>query len=169
MKILHIFDAQNYDNAWNCFKREAVRAIIFKDNKIVLVKCGKDGYYKFPGGGIESNETHNETLVRETLEETGLNIIPQSIQSFGTLIEKRRSIYSNNEIFEQYSYYYFAEIEAESTKCCLDVYEAELDYHLEFTDLEIAWKANIDLGNNYESAFLLREAYIMELLINNFI
>ena len=166
MQILHIFDAQNYDNAWRCFKRDAVRAIIFKDDKIALVKCGKEGYYKFPGGGVETSETHTETLCRETLEETGLHIIPQSIKSFGALIEKRRSIYGDNEIFEQKSYYYYAEIEAESGQCCLDSYEAELDYHLEFTDLETARKTNIDLVKNYEGAFLLREAYIMELLIN---
>ncbi len=167
MHILHIFDAQNYDISWNCFRREAVRAIIFKNNKIALVKSAKEGYYKFPGGGIEPNETHIEALVRETCEETGLLIIPQTVRQLGSIIEKRRSIYDNNEIFEQHSYYYFADIGAESTQGCLDMYEAELGYHLEFIDLETAWKTNIELGNNYESAFLQREAYIIKLLIDH--
>jgi 8-oxo-dGTP pyrophosphatase MutT (NUDIX family) len=166
MRVLHIFDGQNYDGAWNVHKRKAVRAIIFRDGKIALVKCGKEGYYKFPGGGIESGETHMQALVRETLEETGLKIIPQSVREFGALIEKRRSMYGEEEIFEQHSYYYIACAEDGNAECCLDAYEAELDYALEFTDLHTAWKANTELGNHYESAFLAREAYIMDLLLN---
>ena len=166
MQILRIFDAQNYDGSWKRVKREAVRAIIFRGGLIALVKCGKEGYYKFPGGGIEPNETHAQALIRETLEETGLKIIPQSIRGFGTLIEKRRSIYGECEIFEQHSHYYFADVEAESAVCRPDVYEAELEYHLEVVDLETAWKADTDLGSSYESAFLLREAFILELLMN---
>jgi 8-oxo-dGTP diphosphatase len=168
MQILHIFDTQNYDNTWNCFKREAVRAIILKDNKIALVKSEKEGFYKFPGGGIEGLETHTETIVRETLEETGLHIIPQSIKEFGTIIEKRKSIYGDNEIFMQYSHYYFAEIGEESSQHSLDAYEEELGYHLELADLKEAWTTNINLAKNYNSEFLYREAYIMELLMNNF-
>ena len=166
MQILRIFDAQNYDISWKRVKREAVRAIIFKGDQIALVKCGKEGYYKFPGGGMEPNETHAQALVRETLEETGLKIVPQSIRGFGTLIEKRRSIYGECEIFEQHSHYYFADVEAESAVCRPDAYEAELEYHLEYAGLETAWKADVALGNNYESAFLVREAFILELLMH---
>jgi 8-oxo-dGTP pyrophosphatase MutT (NUDIX family) len=164
MRLLHIFDAQNYDDSWDYHKREAVRAIIFKNGKIALVKCGKEGYYKFPGGGIEPGETHIQTLARETLEETGLQIIPQSVREFGALIEKRKSIHGGPEIFEQHSYYYFADVEDGNASCSLDAYEAELDYYLEFTDLNTAWEANTKLCGNFEKAFLVREAYIMELL-----
>ncbi len=164
MRLLHTFDAQNYDDSWGLYKREAVRAIIFKDNKIALVKSGLEGYYKFPGGGIEPGETHMQALARETLEETGLRIIPQSVREFGALIEKRKSIHGTPEIFEQHSYYYLADVEDGNAQCCLDAYEAELNYSLEFTDLADALKANTELCGNYESAFLIREAYIMELL-----
>ncbi len=165
MKILRVFDNNNYKASWNCFKREAVRAIIIKDNKLALVKCEKEGYYKFPGGGIEAGESHMEALIRETLEETGLHIVPESIHGFGTLLEKRRSIYGNKEIFEQYSHYYFADVSEEMEQLSLDEYEMELGYYLEFTDIETARQTNILLDNNYESDFLLREAYIMELLL----
>lgn len=165
MKLLHIFDAGNYDSSWKCFKREAARAIILKDNKLALVRCGKEGYYKFPGGGIEAGETHMDALIRETLEETGLHIIPESISSLGTLIEKRRGMYGNEEIFEQYSHYYFADIYAETEQPSLIGYEKDLEYHLEYTDIETARKTNILLSRNYESEFLAREAYIMEILL----
>ena len=49
-------------------------AIIIKGNKILLIHRKKEGreYWVFPGGGIEDNETGEETIVREIKEETGL-------------------------------------------------------------------------------------------------
>ena len=52
---------------------EVVAAAIIEDNK-VFVCCrpkGKylSGYYEFPGGKIEENETHYEALKREIKEE----------------------------------------------------------------------------------------------------
>lgn len=49
-------------------------AIIIKDNKILLIHRKKEGkeYWVFPGGGVEEGETHEETILREVREETGL-------------------------------------------------------------------------------------------------
>lgn len=62
--------------------RETARGIVFKDGGIVLIhrikqKEGKiKEYYVFPGGGIEEGETHNEAVIREVLEETGITVKP---------------------------------------------------------------------------------------------
>ena len=80
MKVIAVFDDKDYDENWSRFTRRAVRAVIIKNNRIALVKCEKEGYYKFPGGGIKNGESHLETLIRETSEETGLQIIPDSIK-----------------------------------------------------------------------------------------
>ena len=54
-------------------KIEVVAAVIIKDNKVFCCRRpdGKDlaGYFEFPGGKIESNETHKEALTREIKEE----------------------------------------------------------------------------------------------------
>jgi 8-oxo-dGTP pyrophosphatase MutT (NUDIX family) len=50
--------------------REAIRAIILQKNTILLVHSNK-GDYKFPGGGVEGQESHSECLIREVAEETG--------------------------------------------------------------------------------------------------
>ena len=113
MKILRVFDDRNYDDRFSVFTREAVRAIILKDGLIALVRSDREGYYKFPGGGIEKGETHLQTLTRETFEETGLRVDPASVKEFGTVIERRRSIFGEKEIFEQRSYYYYADTEGE--------------------------------------------------------
>ena len=63
--------------------REAARGIVFKDGGIILIhrikeKEGKKKeYYVFPGGGIEGEETHNEAVIREVLEETGIIVKPK--------------------------------------------------------------------------------------------
>jgi len=55
---------------------ERVRAIITKDNKIILIKRVKpnETYWVFPGGGIEKGETKKQALIREIKEELGLDI-----------------------------------------------------------------------------------------------
>ncbi|MBQ3161735.1 MAG: NUDIX domain-containing protein [Oscillospiraceae bacterium] len=166
MRLLYEFDYNDYDKCIRSYERNAVRAIICKGNDIAMVKSDKEGYYKFPGGGIEKNESHIEALIRETLEETGLSIIPESIREYGFTCEKRKSTYDFDEIFIQNSYYYFAEVNDSISELSLDEYEKVLGYHLEFVPPAIAYEANKEIGKNYYSSFILREAKVLELLIN---
>lgn len=59
-------------------RRIAVRGIIFKDGKILAqkLKPGLDGtekdYWCTPGGGLETNESLTDGLIREIIEETGI-------------------------------------------------------------------------------------------------
>lgn len=53
-------------------------AIIFKENKVLLTRRAPGeklaGYWEFPGGKQENNETIQECLVRELKEELNLNV-----------------------------------------------------------------------------------------------
>ncbi len=165
MKLLKDFDSKNYCETWKKYSRNAVRAIIIRNGKIALVKSLKEGFYKFPGGGMEDGETHTDTLIREVLEETGLKIIPQTIREFGMIREIRKSLFRSDEIFEQNSYYYFAEAEDFVCETNLTEKEKELGYVLEWTDIKTAFDIDMEIGSRAETAFLLREAYILELLL----
>jgi ADP-ribose pyrophosphatase YjhB (NUDIX family) len=44
--------------------REAVRAVVMEDDKILLVRSNL-GDYKFPGGGVEADESHEQALSRK--------------------------------------------------------------------------------------------------------
>jgi 8-oxo-dGTP pyrophosphatase MutT (NUDIX family) len=162
---VHIFDDKNYNPSWRRIEREAVRAVIVRGSRIALVKSRKESFYKFPGGGIQPGETHLETLCRETREETGLHIIPDSVREFGLLREIRRGLYGE-EIFDQKSYYYLADVSHRSTQE-LDDYEAELGYELVWPGIEEAYRVNISLSGNYQTSFLQREAYMLKLLMDS--
>jgi ADP-ribose pyrophosphatase YjhB (NUDIX family) len=53
------------------------RAIIIRSRHIALIKRQRDGhtYYVIPGGGMEIGETPEQTAIRESREELGLNVV----------------------------------------------------------------------------------------------
>ena len=51
-----------------------VRAVIFKDNSILLVKERLDGGWNLPGGWADVGESPSEAVVREVLEESGYQV-----------------------------------------------------------------------------------------------
>ena len=165
MKLIAFFDEKNYKQR-SGIVREAVRAIIVKDGKVALIKSLKENHYKFPGGGIEPNESHIDTLIRETKEETGLIIKTDSIKECGFIHEIRKSIF-NDDAFEQKSYYYFAEVKDETCEQELSEREKDLKYVLEWVDPKIAYNVDYKLGQDYNNKFLLREAFILNLIIDN--
>ncbi len=51
-----------------------VRGVVFKDNKILLVKEKSDGGWTLPGGWADPNETPSQSVEREVLEESGFAV-----------------------------------------------------------------------------------------------
>ena len=65
------------DGSYPAQPRVAVGAIVFKDNKILLVRRGKppaEDLWAIPGGRVEIGETLQEAAEREIFEETGITI-----------------------------------------------------------------------------------------------
>lgn len=52
-------------------QRNAVRAILKRDDKIAILNVKKHKYHKLPGGGIDEGESEIEAVHREIQEETG--------------------------------------------------------------------------------------------------
>lgn len=54
-------------------KEKSCGAIVIKDNKVLLVKHDI-GHWGLPKGHVEENESEKETAIRETKEETNIDI-----------------------------------------------------------------------------------------------
>jgi len=48
-------------------------AVIVRDGRVLIAKR-KEGKWEFPGGGLEDNETLEECLKRELMEEMGVDV-----------------------------------------------------------------------------------------------
>ena len=55
-------------------KEKSCGTIIIDDDKVLIIKQ-KQGFYGFPKGHIEKNETEVETAIRETKEETNIDVL----------------------------------------------------------------------------------------------
>ena len=145
MEVLAVYDDRNYQPHWTRHERHAVRAVIIRDGRVALVKSKKKGFYQFPGGGIAPGETHEQALVRETLEEVGLTVLPHTIRPLGIVREIRASQFAPETTFDQTSYYYFAQVDDGVAQQTLEDYEQDLGYTLEWADMEQARVVNLRL------------------------
>ena len=101
---------------------EVVCAVIKNDKgEIFCCKRGPgralEGYFEFPGGKVESNETHEETIIREIKEE--LKTIVEPIKYIGV------SNYEYNKLDKPFSITMYA------YECKLIKGELELTEHTE--------------------------------------
>ncbi len=115
METLFVLDAHNYEDNMEEIRRVAVRGIIFVEGKLVVIENSFDEV-KLPGGGKEPNESDIDTLVREVKEETGYDVIVDSIRPFGEIEEKRLST-QEPKIWHQYSRVYFCEVDKKQGEC----------------------------------------------------
>lgn len=57
---------------------KVVCGIIFKDNLVLICRRKQEkslgGYWEFPGGKVEESESHEESLLRELIEELNLKV-----------------------------------------------------------------------------------------------
>ena len=108
--------------------REASRAIIVKDGKILLTHELNTGVFMTPGGGLEENETLTECCIRELKEETGYIVKP--VKQFLKINEYCfETLYVSN--------YFICEIEGE---CKRNLTEIEVEHGAvpEWVDLNTA-------------------------------
>ncbi|CAM3730851.1 NUDIX domain-containing protein [Mesobacillus thioparans] len=111
--------------------RPGVYGLILDDrNQIALIRTD-EGMYFLPGGGLEDGETHEECLVREVIEETGM--IPEVGEWIGTANQYFYSINDQQHYFSKGDFY-LAHIAGETEG------PAELDHHLEWKEPEAALK-----------------------------
>jgi len=144
-------------------ERPSVRALIIRDGRIAMVHSRMYDYYKYPGGGPEPGETHEETLIRETREEAGLVVKTESIREYGLV---HREIFRPEERFVQDNFYYLAEAFEETVEQELDDYEDFEGFSLEWARPEDVIRTNEAPGHGEKDRqMLLRESGVLRCLI----
>ena len=91
MNLIAYFNKENVsdDEAKQLRHRRAVRGVVFdSDNNIALLHAKNEGYYGLPGGGVDSEETYEQGVVRECKEEVGCDV--EVIKYLGTTLEYRK-------------------------------------------------------------------------------
>ena len=74
----------------------SVRAVIFINDKVLLIKRRDIPVWEIPGGAIDKNETPEEAILREIKEETGIE----------TQIDRKVALFSSNSFFLKPVYLY---------------------------------------------------------------
>ncbi|WP_309630078.1 NUDIX domain-containing protein [Brevundimonas sp.] len=78
--------------------RPATFGLVFHDEKIACVRVTRDTpYHDLPGGAVDGDETEEQALVREFVEETGMTVRPiERIAEAGQYFRKSDGVPVNN-------------------------------------------------------------------------
>ncbi len=166
MRLLFTIDTNDYQHCTSVFVRNSARSIIIREGKIAMVHSVKYHYYKFPGGGIEPEENGIDAVIRETLEETGLVVLPNSVIPFGYVHREQKSTENPMERFVQDNFYYLCSAQEVVSQQHLDNYEREENFQLQWVDPHMAIDVNRYAHHgSIDFPMLERECKVLEILI----
>lgn len=140
MRKLLIMDEHNYPLDMEEIYRVSIRGIIFIEGKLLLIESAS-GEVKLPGGGMENGEDEIQALIREVKEETGYDVIPDSVKPFGEIDEKRLSTHEPM-IWHQINRLYFCDVKQEHGACDFTENEKKYGFRQVFYSLDEALEKN---------------------------
>jgi 8-oxo-dGTP pyrophosphatase MutT (NUDIX family) len=163
MRILaEIHRSEGINIAGKIIYRNAVRGVILRGSDLLMVYSSNIGDYKFPGGGVDEGESHQQTLARELLEECGATLFSMD-SALGAVIEYDIAEETDFDVFAMTSHYYFCQIGDGFGQQKLDEYEKELGFMPVWIDIEKAIATNRSLLNLEKAPeWLKREIFILE-------
>jgi len=147
-------------------ERIAVRGVVWDGNKLLIIQTNK-GDYKFPGGGMESGESYEDTLRREIMEETGYKVTSIG-KKLGEVIQRNVDTYDASKFFSMRSIYYECTVSMENrNKQKLDAYENEQVFTPKFVEVDAVILQNekvLKENNPNINNWVLRETKVLQLL-----
>ena len=133
--VVHNHDNLTYQDIDEVVLR-ARAVMINRDDEILLGYL--DNTYQFPGGHVEKGEKLSETLYREVLEETGINIERKNYTPFYQVkyYSKNHDDSGVNRYIEFNYYLIYTNERYDLTKRKLDQYEIDNNYELRYIKLD---------------------------------
>ncbi|MBB1276172.1 MULTISPECIES: NUDIX hydrolase [unclassified Pseudoalteromonas] len=145
------------------FTRLTARAIVIKNNKILLMYTNRYEDYSLPGGGVDDGESIEQGLIRELSEETGAQQI-SVVKAFG-LYEEYRPWYKDDfDIIHIKSYCFVCSIADKFGKAQLEHYEQQNGMTAKWVDINdaIAHNERTIANSEKQGLSILRETYLLK-------
>jgi 8-oxo-dGTP diphosphatase len=144
--------------------RHAVRAVILRGQKLLMIHSTKVGDYKFPGGGVDQGESHEQALIREVGEECGMSLLYVG-DEICRVIEYDMPMEQEYDAFKMTSYYYGCEVLDGFGLQKLDEYERDLGFVPAWINLDRAIEINKSLlDTSKPPEWLGREVLVLNYL-----
>jgi 8-oxo-dGTP diphosphatase len=147
--------------------REAVRAVVFRGDKLLMIHSPVPGDLKFPGGGVEAGEDARGALARELLEETGF-ALGEVRRELMVVTELRKPREAHLDLYRMDSRYFLCGLDAAAqVSQKLDDYERELGMVPRWIDPAEALTANRRIAERLSDppAWLEREILVLEQIL----
>jgi len=109
--------------------RSTVKAVIMRDNKVLLNKCVRNGdiYYNLPGGGQEKYEDMESAVRREVMEETGYTVKNMIFAGLYEDIFMDDKLSGNDSPYNHRIYHIFAATVDDDVKAEATGFDADMD------------------------------------------
>lgn len=146
-------------------RREAVRALIRRGDRLLMVHSTVTGDYKFPGGGIEAGESLAEALVREVREECGFAVLSMT-HTPSIVVEERRPAQGFGALLSMRSSYHECVVDHDQEHPRdLDADEAALGFESVWVTVEDAVRVNAEvLAGGAAQPWVSRELAVLRTL-----
>ena len=157
-------DVKNLENP-KTYERTAARAVVIKNDKILLIYTKYYDDYTIPGGGVDPNEPLEEAVKRELHEETGASDI-KVIKHFGTY-EEYRPYYKGYDQMHMISHIYVCDIADELGEAKPEDYEVKNGSVPVWVHIDDAIKHNEKIINNKPDSMglsVMREYELLKLI-----
>jgi 8-oxo-dGTP pyrophosphatase MutT (NUDIX family) len=162
-----IFRDPNANPHGTIVERQAVRAIVFQGQQLLLVYSPVNMDYKFPGGGVKEGEKPEQALERELLEECGARLT-RVIQEIGHIVEYAYAKEPEFETFKMTSHYFLCKADAFVSSQALEAYEADLGFQPVWVEPGEALQVNKSrLEQPNPARWMARETFMLSYLQNN--
>ncbi|MCC6500854.1 MAG: NUDIX domain-containing protein [Anaerolineales bacterium] len=167
--LAEIYRADGINLQGRAILRTAVRGVILRGSDLLMIYSSNVGDYKFPGGGVDAGESHDQALRREVEEECGM-ALERVGDEIGAVIEYHFSIEKEYDVFKMTSHYYWCEVADGIGVQKLDDYERDLGFKPVWVNIEKAIRVNrAMLGSGRAPEWLRREIFMLEYLEQNFV
>lgn len=99
-----------------------VRGVVFKENKILLVKEKSDGLWALPGGWADVGDSPGENVIKEIFEESGYKTIVKRLLA---LYDRRKQNHQPEIPYHVYKIFFLCEIVGGNAKTSLETSEVK--------------------------------------------